>query len=585
MKRTHQALLALAAAGLLFMPACKKATQENGDAPAVQQLAAAPTVSDWNKADVNSLLAFVPEDTAFVQASTRQLDLTDANLKKLLDKAASSLDGSIADVQKNIDEIKDPADPKAAEALKTVLASLKEYRDLIKDFEHNAPAWGLDPLGHFDAIAYTRDQTLVMQATLVDSAKCKEKVVQSINAYLSLTEEQVTHEEIKSGASDWLVYSAKKLLDSADISDDPSVKSVIPSKLAINFGPQRVTAVLISDSFDTNTLENFLKPAEKPLSKDALGKIEPTTVQTGYLDITKLVKALTSPNGLSLLRALNLIEGEATEACIKEYNDIAAITPRILMTSDIDGENTITKITTVLSDKDALASLNALRTKRLSVTTDKSLMALNVNLDIKNAIAYIKSLSAAITAKNYQCSTLKDIPEMLNSVIEVVTNPQILAFINGISGLNVAVDKLDLKADPIAVEAIANLTGPTVGTTAPLLLGLAAAGEPQLSKLILTKGQPANDIELNIDKFAIKLNGMLTDTDLIYATQAYDIKTISESTPKDANFIDLMLDYALVSALPADYQESLGSFKDFIMTISLGTDDKGITFTTTSKYH
>ena len=583
MKRTHQALLALAAAGLIFIPACKKATQENPEAPAVQQLAAT-SVTNWNKEDVNALLTYVPEDTAYIQSSTRAFDLKDPGNKKLLDKAATSIDESITSIQ-NARATIPPDRPKEEFAeFDTIIDALKSYRDLLKDFENVAPTWGIDSLGRFDIVTYIRDENLVAQMSILDGSKLRDKISPMLNSYLGLIKDKATQEEIKSGNTTWQVYSIKKLLDDMDI-QNPDIVAAIPSKLAINYGSTLITAVLISDKFDTNSLEKYLKPADKPFTKEALGKLAPTTLQTGFVDIAKLTKALTSPTGLAILRELNLVEGEATEECINEYNSLAAISPRVNFVADFVGEEFIGKATAVLSDKEELKKISALRTKSFSLATDKSLGVINLNLDIKGTLAYLKSLSAAIEAKAYKCSAVKDLPGVIKEALGIVNNPQIMLFIQGITGLNIVLDKLDLNAQPPVIEAVANLTGPTVGTTAPLLLGLASAGMHEIAKLNLTKGQLAENIDFDFEGLKLKLNGLLTDTDLIYATSTYDVKALSESAKKDANFIDFQLDYALLSQLPSEYSKEFKSLKDYIITFSLSTDDDGITFITKTQFH
>ena len=585
MKRTHQALLALAVAGMIFIPACNKKTT-GSDTPekvevAVQQLAA--TAANWNKEDVNALLAYVPEDTAFIQASTRAMEF--AAVKKWLDKATASIDKSIKTLQNSRATI--PPDRPEFAQFDATISILNTYRELASDFENVAPAWGIDALAHIDSVAYMRDDNLIAQMSLVDGSKFAEKLMPTIDSYLvamkSLdnTKGEITHSEVKSGDSTWHVYSAKALIDEMEIKDQDAA-AAIPSKIAINIGSNLLTVALISEKFDTNTLDKLLKPADKPFTKEALGKLTPTTIMTGFLDITKLVKNLTSPTGIAVLRELELAEGEATEECINEYNSLAAITPRLNIVTDAVNDEVIGKMTVVLSDKEELKKIAALRTKSISITSDKSIAGLNFNLNIPAAIGYIKSLSAAAEAKNYTCSAAKNIPGALKELLEIVANPQLMLFIQGISGINIALDKLDLKSDPVAIEGAINLTGPAVGITAPTLIGLASATSPEFAKLNLTKGQLANDIDFDFEGVKLKLNGLLTDTDLIYATPSYDVKVLSESAKIDANFFDIKIDNELFKLLPTDYIEALD--EDLNMTFSVGTDDDGITLITKSKY-
>ncbi|MBO4350691.1 MAG: hypothetical protein J6A01_07095 [Proteobacteria bacterium] len=575
MKLMNKAVIVLAVASLVGLGACKK-SEKKADGDEVAQSAAlmqqdAPAADQkWEKADVNGLLTFVPEDTAFVVASTRLL-----SDNPLMDKVIA-YSRKVFEVSKKTMDIDDPE----IQAQKAKCAELFKYSDelLALDLAKMADRLGVDPKFHSDEIAYNLDKTIVIkQSGVVDYKKLSaelDKMMGLASQCAGVAFPQPT--EVKTGDAAWRVYDIEKWVASLgeDVPKDANGKSILPGSLAMNETNGILTVALV-DASNTDALAATLKPAAKALTKDALGNIAPDAYALGYIDNVKAAQVLLS------------LDPSIPDNCKTEISGIVANFPRFNFTYrvDNDGNPLYNDNTLVLTDKAELKKLQELFVAHSDLINDKSLAGLSLNVDIAKSLAYAKGVYDAMVAKNYTCDAVKELQDAVKNVADLGSDPQAAAFINGISNLNVSLENFDMK-DPanLVLDAVVSLEGASVGTTIPMLVGLAAAGSPELAKALrFVKGE-VTDIDLTpMVQMPIKVKAYLNDTQLVVGTETHDVKAVADGKKVDDKaFLRILLDMSLIGKISNEIPANLSI--DSKVDGGLGTNADGLTLNWNMKY-
>ncbi len=565
MKLINKSLVLLTAATLIFAAGCKKnnATPEADIAALTQNLDA-----KWDKADVNALLQFVPEDTALIISSTRQHDIDSPAIKELLKKTLVSFDKSIANSEKKLEGMSE----EQKKVVTNTLNASKLFRPLIADYAGNALEWGLHPKGHMDSVIYLSDKTPVMKMMVVDTAKFQAKAVESFKSLIlvladAAKEPMPEAKELKVGNSTWKTYDLSSYLTPNDSKESP-----FPTLMAVNYDNNIMTLALVHAD-GTQVLENLLKPAAKPLSKDKLGKISEDTEAVGYIDNIKLFSVLTN--------AIRTIEGADvfTSACEKEIAALIGQVPTIKFSNDMDSKGVLKSSgTIVLSDKNELKALQDLNIPHIKLGTDQSLATAALNLNVDKGIAWLTSLVDKVSAQKYECEMLNElIPSDLKSEIASLSSPQFKMFTSAINGINLVLDKLNKnETGNFDIEAAVNVTGPTLGASYALLSSLAGASAPELAQLLALKPNEVAEKDLSeLVSMPLKVNALLTDKDLVLGTATYDVKAISASEHKnDGTMFSFGFTPSLIGMLDpslADASETANFYE-----MHIGTDDEGI---------
>ena len=629
MLTSKKVLLTLAAAGMIFsMTSCKKTTptQENNIQPVVDEFAQfaekiAKPSNNWNKEDVNALLAYVPEDTAFILASSRQIDVNHPFVQNVLGKYTQSF-AAMDELFKELNNREDLQEDK--ETLEKTKKMIDSVKGIITDYKANAPQFGLNP-EHMDAVTYLSGNKFVYKQTVDDGAKLKTKAVDFINMMNSLPDADnfIKIKETKSGNETWqfltfsddvsdtsnaLIDSLKKQRDEAaknndtaaverynksiaDLENDIGSASMDSIGFAIHYGQYIVTAVLITKEKDLDTLDEVLKPAAKPLNKSALGTIDASVAALGYIDNTKALNLLMAPDTRKEIE--KLLSTQLEPACDKELGDIVADYPRISLVQRVDGNNKATFESVIAyKDKEVLNKLRALHAPSLALSSDKTQLNIKFNLDLAKLIDQSIDFASALSQKTYECSMIQEFSTAAKEVPALANDLQFTMYksmISRISGLNIAIDKLDLKQDQ-PFEGLINLTGPSISDILAnkLLLAPVFAQIPGLSNV--TPGGEPTEIDLNhLTSLPLKLNAVATQTDLLVGTSSYDIKTISAAERKpNQNFFELTMTTELYHALLTSIDDDASdeklkqSLKDIFnamftsYTISVGTNDEGL---------
>ena len=618
---SKKALITIAAAGMIFsMTSCKKSTpsQEKVE-PTVSEFAQfaeniVKPSDEWKKEEVNALLAFVPEDTAFVMASTRQLDINHPFVQNILGKFSKSF--SLMDEITKSNEYKNE-DPSTKATIDTGIKMTNIFRGLFTDFKANAPAFGLNP-EHGDAIAYFNGKQFVAKLTVDDSSKLKPKLTEYFNTAksapdvgnsLNITERKMDSETWQivtfdengdaGNSTDALLESLKKSRDEAAQNNDAesvarfneSIKNLEESKanggdfsktgVAIHYAKTIVTMVMFTNDKDLSDLNQALKPAAKPLNKSALGTIDPSVAMVGYLDTVKALNMMMSQNTRKTLE--DLLETHFEPACDNELGSVVADYPKITFTQRVEGNNKSTfESVLVYKDKATLNKIKELHASAINIVSDKTQLGIKLNIDVAKFINQSIELASSLSQKTYQCSMLQSVAEAAKDVPALITDPQFAIpknIASGITGVNIAIDKLDIKTEVQPIEGLVNVTGPNVGSVMPLLVTLGripgAAG-------LKVGGDPIEiDLTALVD-MPLKLNAVLTQTDLVAGTASYDVKAVSaaEHIPNQ-NFLDMSMSAELYKTIFNAVDEGKSSLlHKFIegasYSFTIGTNDEGL---------
>lgn len=570
MKLFNKAVIVLSLASIFCVGACKKNAEPPKNTEEIVQ-----SIKSWDKSEVNSLLGYIPADSPVVVVSTRQVDVSHPAFSKMLSKGLRYYDDSLKAYERQLDEYPDETGTR-------VLSSLKSLRPLIENFETNAPEWGLDPKGHADAAIYMDGDSFVVKLTVADIQKVKAKMDTFLSDWILIAKQEVNSPEIKftelkAGNSTWYVHDI-----SAEFEDIKDTGAELPSMLAYNLDNNIITFTTVK-SGDTATLEKLLKIKDKPLTKDALGKVETDVQVIGYVDNVKLVtQLLNSETGKTIAKEGNF---ELTPVCIKDATSLVSMFPKLRFNSKLDpsGEASANAVLE-MSDKEELKKIQALTVEHLAVGSNNSLAFFNLNLDLENSIAYLQDTLKRLNERKFECESMNPlVPELWVETFNGIVGPQTKLITSTFSGVNIAIDKLNLEGKSLDVEAVANVSGPKLASNYPMLAGMAAMKDPELGKLLIMKKGEIKNIDLSEQlQMPIKVNALMTDNDIVVGTETYDVKALSEGKrTKDGTILSFGFNAAIVNSLGLD----LGGITvpDSTSSLSLGVSDEGFTIKTASK--
>ncbi len=558
-----KSVVAAAAVCMLFtVGACKKSA-ENTEASAPAALAAA---ANWNKADVNGLLNYIPAESSVVYASTRNFDINSPELKILLDASLKMIDKSMKMIDDQIAQAGDNAE--MLNALKASKAQMEESVALVKDYKNVAPQWGLDVDGRTEEVVYVNDGEIVMHMSVVDSKKFESKINAIIDAVKVADESfKIERKTIGEGDNAWTVISIPDMTDAGKA----------PLAIAVHYGKTLVSAAVATPDVTVDELAKVLKPADKAITKDALGKIEDDMLAAGYIDNIRVLNLLVSEDFKPVIE--NAFDTKLEDVCINDVKDILTAMPRTNMSYRLLKDGSVSMDSTlVLADKAEAAKLAGLHAPSMDVMNAKSLAGLKLNLNLDKTLTYIVDLSAKLGAKNYQCGAISEMTQSIKELTELAT-PEIRSMIAGVSGINLAVN--DFVVDEKKIDAVIDITGSAIGTTVPGLLEIAKAASPELAAMINLKKDEATSIDLTaLVNMPLVVNAIYTDTDLVLATAQNDVTAISKNAKSDRkNFMELAVSMALAKL--ADPNMDLG---DMNYTITLGSNDEGIASSVIMKF-
>ena len=525
MRRCTTIISSVLAASMLFAFAgCKKEAPKSQEevSQSVQKLAEGKSV---DKSEVNAMLAYVPEDSPFVFASTREFDINSPAMKKALQMAKDYM----TDIKPLIDQKLADAGGADSAVLKDIMADLTA---LVTDYEKKAPEFGLNPVIN-DDIIYLDGSMLVVKITLTDGAKFQAK----IDSYVKKVPEiKVT--ELKAGNDTFIEYAAGE------------------NAIHVNYASNIVTLVVFADKNNTAELARTTAVAAKPLTKSKLGKVTSDVAAIGYVDNEIVLSKLLA--SADFRQAFESQFGTLAPECDGELKAIVADYPRLNVTYRIKGDNEfISDFNLVIKNKDTVKRLKSLHADSPEIVKKDSLAGLKFNIDFARTIAWVTDLSKEMSTKTYACAPLKSAAEAIAQVPALLADPSaamVKNIVEGISGLNLAIDKLDVaevaQGNLSNVQAIVDLAGPTVGTVLPGAFMFVASKVPELASIKMN-GDAATTIDLkNLASVDLKVNAYLSDKDFIVGTQNYDVKAIAKSSRKsNDDFFALSIDSKLYNSL------------------------------------
>ena len=563
-------LTSILAASLLFgFAGCKKDAPKSQDE--VTQKVQALADGKWDKAEVNALLAFVPEDTPFVFASTREFDINHPAYKKVFEKTKVVMEQLNNLMQKSMAK----TDEEGAKIANKMMSDLKA---LISDYANVAKDYGMNP-EHNDSIIYMDGSLVVAKITADDGAKFQAKIEEYTKMLpdLSIT-------EVKAGTDSFIEYGIK------DSSEEKYAAY-------INYGKNIITIVLNADANNTAELARTLKVADKQLLKSKLGKVSSDVAALGYVNNEAIVDKIFASD---ILKEEEELAELSTPECNAEIKAIVADYPRLNMVYRIKNDSEFSSdFSLVINNKDALKRLESLHAESIKITNDKTMLSMGINIDVGKAIAWFKETATSISSKQYACAPLKAAATEIGKLPGLLLLPQAAQFIaiaEGISGISFALDNFSYteiennKFD--SIQALVDVSGPTIGKSLPSALALAAAVSPEIAT-IRPNAEEATTIDLaKLDVGNLSIQAYMSDTDFLIGTKNYDIKTIAKSPRKaNPNFLELSLNTSFYNMfLKDENDDDLVAFKqildalNFSYTWTIGTDSEGLSGSVVVKF-
>ncbi len=568
-------LSSILAASLLFgLAGCKKDAPKSQEE--VTQKIQALADGKWDKSDVNALIAFVPEDTPLVLASTREFDMNHPAMKKVMEKSKIVIDELVSMMSKYVPEGEDEEAKLARKMIDDIKAFSSDYSKTLKEY-------GINPERN-DSIFYVDGALFVAKLTADDGSKLQAK----IDAYAKSIPNLLI-EEVKSGNDSFVFYGAKE--------DGNSIG------IYVNYGKNIVTFVINADvKNNAPDLGRTLKVADKQLLKSKLGKVNSEVAALGYIDneivVDKILNSETIREIFGDAEASALFSPE----CKSDIKAIAAEYPRMNFVERIKGDSEFsTEFNLVIKDKETVKRLKSLHAESVKIAGDNAIISAGLNIDVGKTIAWIKEVATNIGQKEYACKPIKEATQGIGMLPMLLASPKTAQFVSiaeGISGINLSLDDFNFmeitKEKFDSIKAIVDVSGPTVGKVLPNALAFAASFSPELAGI---QPNAENAVKIALpgelgDGFEI--NAYMTDNDFVIGTKNYDVKAIAKSSRKaNPNFLEISLSskiYNLIfdaakasGEVNTDNEDIKAIMKifeslSFKYSFAVGTNDDGLSY-------
>ncbi len=562
--------------------------------------------SNWNKEEVNGLLKYIPSDSSIVLVSTRNFDNDNPvrmNFFKKLGEVMPHL-GKVFEVLIFWYSYEED-DPYLPEDLKNDKAKLEGFKTLVEYLKvkrENTLAWIKDPNAkateygfnakHIDVATYFYKNHYVLKFSVDDGNKLK----LMLEKLLSARPEQAK-----------LIDSRKFNLSNVEVDNEKwSILTILSENMewkpapiwgrfAVNFTKDLVTVVPLGLDDNLDGYNDYLKPAETAVDKSAFGTISNKAVLMGYLDYGSHIKDLMRSPYINSKNEYNI---DISDACISEISDIYSRIPKATFVTELDNDNKIIhRINHELKDNELLNKVRDLHTDSLAISNDNSILSLVFNLNIDKTIKYLLEYLTALGEKDYQCASLKLI-KMLPKLLEVKDVKFALDIINKITGVNISLNTINLKNIMKSMGFI-NVTGTSMDSVIDALSPKIYNEIPEIAKI---KKDAETPTEIKINNKYI-WNAYLTSSDFVAASNNTDLKSVLAGERKTSSVFLKMtatseafahffkmnnLEYRDVGNAPPDmrmeyaietvYKSLFDSFDDTNVTVSFGTDDKGLVY-------
>ena len=547
----RKSVVAAVAVGMIFtFGACKRS---GGAGVTAQGL-----TSSWNIDDVNSLLAYVPEDAPIVIASTRNFSIDSPAVKTLLERSINVYEKGFEAIGKTAGD----TDKKALDAMKGSFASVFA---LIKNYAAESANWGLQANGHQDSVFYVSGDSVVGHSTVVDGDKFKVKMNELLSGLTVAGETKAFKvKEIGSGDNAWTLFQPDTVAD---------VNSPLPS-FAFHYGKNLVTFTIVNGEPDVNTLAALTKPVAKAISKDALGKIGNDDMTVGFVDGVKLIDLLKVPSVAVLYQAAGV---DISDVCVTDFKALTSNFPKVKLSARILNDGVLEEnATLVFADKADLKKLQNLHSQTVSLKSANTLANIALNVQLDKAIPFLSDLGKAMDAKKYKCEALQRMTAQTLSFQEMAADPDVTKYASAVSSINVVLDAFDFNAKKADASLV--ISGDKLGELMPEISQMLAALNVPLT---LTKDQVSNFDLTSLIQWPVVVDMTYSDKDLAIATSGHDVKAMTKlSKAASKNFFEIGISYSLFSIVSPDLGDA---FKSVAYGVAIGTDDEGLRFTITAK--
>lgn len=575
---------------LCFAPACnKKENKPQPEQPPAVAAQAAP--ASWNVEEVNGLLREIPKDTPMAYVSTRNFDIHSPVMKKIMDFAKAYLKATVNIMDKMDEGISEAVTPEMKAFLNDYIALLDDPVKMLKD-------WGIDAERN-ESVFYLDNGKLIIKQSVANAALLQDKlaeVLTKLNAVVAKDNADNKNELIQADKGDFIQVKSiesqgttwKKYTLALSQAFHPEKFRNALSNFYVNFGNSFVTIIFYAGDIADQDLQYYIKTPEKSLTKDDLGVISKDTIAVGFMDNMKIFDMM-ADNGIIRDIASNL-EIDLSDICMKEYREIVAAFPKVVMVNSTADSEFISRSTLVMSNKELVKKLGALKAQSKNTVNQDTLAAFKLNMNFAAAYNFAKDIAQSFKEKKYQCGTLEllnDIPEVFEMAKEIETQGE--GLLQNISGVNINMTKLDLsEEDNINFEGVANITGKNIPKAIELIEALVG---PQMATMkALALPAKAGDVKkINLSTFVPTLKNTLdvaySDSDIFVVTEPLDVnKYMTLPNVENHNFIEFDMGTKLYSMIYMMQDESLkDAFNDVpkvLYKTGMGADDQGLTFDT-----
>ncbi|MEM9529819.1 MAG: hypothetical protein AAGA23_02745 [Pseudomonadota bacterium] len=413
---------------------------------------AAPAAS---AGDTSPLLAYIPANTPYFVANRDQMD--DKSLELMWEMANPALAYAQNGIDKALADEEMSSEPLARAILEELNGNLNR---------EGLAGLGIEPTGN--VAMYGVGILPVFRANVSDGAKLKATIERI---------EEKSGQQFTRGEYEGMSFYEGGEKDAAAI-------------VAIN-GDEVILSVVPNNAREAGLKQLFSPAAENVTARmDALNKTyDLLPMLTVAVDSVAMVNAVLTDNSEVAQAMFGQERGELSEACIAEFQSIAAIAPEIVSGYTRFDDSEIDSIGVIKLRDDIAGRVTQLAAPMAGMgQADDVLFQFGMAFDILKTKQFAQDMAAAVAADPYQCDKLADLNQGMTQMQAQLAQP-LPPVVGNIKGFRMSLKDMDLSQGmPQQIRALV-----MVGISNPqLVVGMASAFVPQLATLQLSSdGSPS----------------------------------------------------------------------------------------------
>ncbi len=513
-----KSLMVLMAAGLLATGVSCSKSQE--------ALEAGKVVSSVK--DVNSLLAYVPDDATAVFSVTGDEELQKIYTKRMNDAKAAiadmfevKLDDAdtleqtkliYATVNAALDHIDDIAALKDGKGLADIKEKVNyEAKTAPKDWELNDETMlkfskdiaakiglGTEP----EAVGFLKNKDVVFIIKTKDSKK-----------FISFLKAVVAYSKID------FSYFMPDITEKSVTEDALSYETKIGDtkiRIEVKADGKRVT---ILGSWDKSSqIDQYLEKADNQLQSDKLGGLTKDTAGFTYINIAKLYDTINEMDG-----------SREDKACSHSLHGLMTKIPSVTFSARTSEKMFGFKAFVNVSDPDLIKGINALSAEKIPTIISKTdLGSAIVNLNVSSTIELAKKVIPELLVVADTCH-VRSVKRKLEGISDMVDSEETVSVVGGWTSVSFALRDLSNDIKKMKMNFALSATGDNLVVKATKI---ASKLSPDLANKI--KNGIIEDIELPND---MTVNASLSDTEFVAVTSEADINKEASLKNSEANGI------------------------------------------------